>query len=121
MKGKKQNVENETSQEESIDKSNRRGFLGHLTKGAIAAAAVGAVGAKPFLDEKSSEVAAQKAKLLPSTLARAIAARDYRINTAIDNFNETYIGPRPDNGDEALYASQSYFASYTKGLLGQTH
>jgi len=116
MKEKKQNVENETSQAESLDNSSRRGFLGHLTKGAIAAAAVGAVGAKPFLDEKSSEVAAQKAKLLPSTLARAIAARDYRINTAIDNFNETYIGPRPDNGDEALYASQSYFASYTKGL-----
>ncbi|MDQ3089143.1 MAG: twin-arginine translocation signal domain-containing protein, partial [Acidobacteriota bacterium] len=101
MKEEKLNVENETSQAESLDNSSRRGFLGHLTKGAIAAAAVGAVGAKPFLDGKASEVAAQKVKLLPSTLARATAVRDYRINTAIENFNETYIGPRPNNGDEA--------------------
>lgn len=94
----------------------RRKFLGHLTKAAAAAAAVGAIGIKPFLGGKSSEVLAQKKKLLPSTLARATAARDYRINMAINNFNATIIGPRPDNGDEALYSSDSYFASYSKGL-----
>lgn len=117
MKEKKQNVENETSQEESLENSSRRGFLGHLTKGAIAAAAIGAVGAKPFLGGKSAEVLAQKEEpLLPSTLARATAARDYRIITAVDNFNNNYIGPRPDNGDEALYSSRSYFANFTKGL-----
>ncbi len=114
MKEKKENVEKETPQEESLDNSSRRGFIGHLTKGAIAAAAIGAVGAKPFIGDKSSEVAAQR--LLPSTMARAVAARDYRINTANANFAATVFGPRPDNGDEALYASRSYFASYTKGL-----
>ena len=113
MKEKNLNVENETPQEERLNNSSRREFLGHLTKAAIATAAFGAIGAKPFLGGKSSEVAAQG--LLPSTLARATAARDYRINTAIENFNETYIGPRPNNGDEALYGSR-YFANYTKGL-----
>jgi hypothetical protein len=117
MKEKNLNVENETLQEESLNNSSRRGFLGHLTKGAIAAAAIGAVGAKPFLGGKSSEAAAQE-RLLPSTLARATAARDYRINTAIENFNNTFIGPRPDNGDEALYAPR-YFANFTKGMPHQ--
>ena len=117
MKEKKQNVKNETSQAESLDNSSRRGFIGHLTKGAIAAAAVGAVGAKPFLDGKSSEVLAQKDEpLVPSTMARAVAARDYRVNAALFNFTNNFIGPRPDNGDEALYAGQSYFGSYSKGL-----
>lgn len=119
MKEKKENVENvenETSQEESLNNSTRRGFIGHLTKGAIGAAAIGAIGAKPFIGGKVSAVVAQgKDKELASTLARATAARDYRINTAIANFNDTVIGPRPDNGDEALYAPR-YFASYTKGL-----
>ena len=116
MKEKKQNVENETSQAESLNNSSRRGFIGHLTKGAIAAAAIGAVGAKPFLGGKASEVLAQKGEQdLSSTVARATAARDYRIATANFNFTNNYIGPRPNNGDEALYAPR-YFASYSKGL-----
>ena len=39
--------------------TNRRNFLSKFGKAAIVGAAVGAVGAKPFLDGKSSEAAAQ--------------------------------------------------------------
>jgi hypothetical protein len=124
MKENKLNTGNETSTDNTL-KSNRRKFIGHLTKAGIAAAAVGAIGAKPFLGGKSSEVSAQisssSSRVLTTTAAtgpgtaRAIASGVYRIDTAIYDFQHTSFAARLSNGDESLYAPR-YFANYTKGM-----
>ena len=48
-------------------------------------------------------------------LARADTAYDIRVKAASYERN-MYIPTHPCNGDEALYQTQRYFASYTKGL-----
>ena len=80
MKDKKDKVENETTQPESLNNSSRRGFLGHLTKAGIVAAAVGVVGAKPFLGGKDSIAEAAVADYNSSN--RTQASFNYRISTA---------------------------------------
>ena len=49
--------------------TSRRGFLGKLGKAAVVGASIGAVGAKPFFDGKSSEIAAQRTNSLTVTRA----------------------------------------------------
>ncbi len=110
-------IEKNITQDETTNPT-RRGFLGHLTKAGIAAAVVGTVGAEPFLGGKSSEVSAQIPGA-PGT-ARALRSGQYRIDTAIFDFNRTFVGPRPNNNDETLYAPR-YFANYTKGLPHQNN
>ena len=121
MKENKLNETNEISTD-NTPKSNRRKFIGHLTKAGIAAAAVGAIGVKPFLGGKESEVAAQT--LIPPgggpLAARAVRSGEYRIATAIFDFQNTSLAPRLNNGDEALYAPR-YFANYTKGMPHQAN
>ncbi|MEP6903805.1 MAG: vanadium-dependent haloperoxidase [Actinomycetota bacterium] len=128
MKENKSKDENELPTDKTA-KTDRRKFLGHLTKAGIAAT-VGAIGAKPFFDGKSSEVAAQIAspssQVLQTTsaigpgTARAIASGEYRINTAIYDFQHTSFAARLNNGDEALYAPR-YFANFTKGMPHQNN
>jgi hypothetical protein len=121
MRENKLNDANE-SLTDNTPKSSRRKFIGHLTKAGIAAAAVGAIGVKPFVGGKSSEAAAQT--LFPPGsgpgTARAIASSEYRIATAVYDFQHTSFAPRPNNGDEALYAPR-YFASFSKGMPHQSN
>ena len=91
--------------------SDRRAFLGKLGKGAVAAAAVGAVGVEPFIGGKSSEAAAA---IVPYNSAiRANAAYQYRIDMA--NSNHIFVRPQADNGDAARYTD--YSGNFSKVLL----
>jgi hypothetical protein len=58
-----------------------------LGKAAIVGASIGAVGAKPFLDGKSSEVAAQKGNTL--TVTRAQKAFRWRSDVALQGYQAT--------------------------------
>ena len=111
MKEKKQNVKNETAQEESLNNSSRRGFLGHLTKAGIAAAVVSAIGAKPFLGGKDSVALATVADY--NSGDRAFASFRYRRRTARAEFID--VGVQADNGDKARYSDFS--GLYSKGLV----
>ena len=110
MKENPLNSEHETAEVKSENVTNRRGFLGKLGKAAIVGAAVGA---KPFLDGKSSEAAAQSKGGLQ--LTRAQKAYQWRINAALDSYNATSSNIRhPNNGDENLYSNR--IGSFTKGM-----
>src|SRR4051794_29653282 len=91
--------------------TDRRKFLGTLGKGAVAAAAAGAIGAKPFLGGKESVA---KANVVPYISGnRANAAFQYRMDMA--TANRFFVRPQADNGDAARYSD--YSALYSKGLL----
>ncbi len=110
MKEKELNVENEKVQEDSLNNSSRRGFLGHLTKAGIAAAAIGAIGAKPFLGGKESVAFAAQ--------PRRNVAQKYRDDASKFNFQNTPANlSRPNNGDEALYPNR--IGNYSKGMPHQ--
>lgn len=112
MKEKNLTVTNETVQEESLNNSSRRGFIGHLTKAGVAVAAVGAIGAKPFLGGKESEALAAQ--------PRHNAAHKYREDASKFNFQNTPGNlNRPNNGDEALYPNR--IGNFSKGLPHQAN
>ncbi len=91
----------------------RRGFLGKLGKAAVIGASIGAVGAKPFLDGKSSEVAAQKLTNLTPT--RAQKAYEWRSGVAFEAYHATPPHIRhPSNDDEILYPNR--IGNFTKGM-----
>ena len=99
-------------------KPDRRKFLGHLTKGALLAAAAGA--ALPLIDPKSI-VSAQKGRGdYFFYQQRVLAAYNFREKCAKDDFD---LFPssftRPNNGDEALYPNR--IGSYSKGLPHQSN
>jgi hypothetical protein len=109
--------ENPLTTENKIDmeteKTDRRGFLGKLGKAAIVGASIGAVGAKPFLDGKSSEVAAQRGNTL--TVTRAQKAFRWRSDVALQGYQATSPTIRHNsNFDESLYPNR--IANYSKGL-----
>ncbi len=107
----KENLLNSEIKDETV--TNRRGFLGKFGKAAIVGAAVGAVGAKPFLGEKSSEAAAQRTGGLEVT--RAQKSYQWRMNAALESYNATPHNIRhPNNADEDLYPNR--IGSYSKGL-----
>ncbi len=93
--------------------TNRRGFLSKLGKAAIVGASIGAVGAKPFLDGKSSEVAAQRTTGL--TVTRAQKAYRWRSGVALESYQATGQFIRHNNNfDESLYPNR--IGNYSKGL-----
>ena len=106
------------SENENGAVTNRRGFLGKLGKAAVVGASIGAVGAKPFFDGKSSEVAAQRTTTL--TVTRAQKAYHWRSTAALEGFNATPQNIRhPFNTDETLYPNR--IASYSKGFPHDTN
>ena len=112
MKEKNLNVTNEAAQEESLNNSSRRGFIGHLTKAGVAVAAVGAIGAKPFLGGKESVALAAQ--------PRRNASQKYRDDASKFNFQNTPANlSRPNNGDEALYPNR--IGSFSKALPHQAN
>jgi hypothetical protein len=117
MKETPLNTKNPTeTKDETV--TNRRNFLSKFGKAAIVGAAVGAVGAKPFLDGKSSEAAAQKLSNLTPT--RAQKAYQWRTSAALQSYHATSPNIRhPDNSDESLYPNR--IASYSKGLPHDTN
>src|SRR4029453_4452775 len=91
--------------------SDRREFLGKIGKTAVAAATVGAIGARPFLGGKDSTAAAA---IMPyKSGPRSDAAYRYRVDMA--NANHIYVRPQAANGEPAPYAA--YSGLYSKGLL----
>lgn len=94
--------------------TSRRKFLSKFGKAAIVGASVGVIGAKPFLDGKSSEAAAQQ-KLNTLIPTRAQKSYQQRASAALQNYNLTSPNIRhPDNSDESLYPNR--IASFSKGL-----
>ena len=93
--------------------TNRRDFLGKFGKAAIIGTAIGAVGAKPFLDGRSSEAAAQKFNTLIPT--RSQKAYQWRTSSALQSYHATSPNIRhPTNSDESLYPN--LIAGYSKAL-----
>lgn len=102
------------SEDEGKSVTNRRSFLGKFGKAAIVGAAVGTVGAKPFLGDKSSEVAAQRSGG-SLEITRAQKAYQWRSNVALESFNATPRNVRHiNNSDEGTYPN--HIANYSKGL-----
>ncbi|MCY7348920.1 MAG: vanadium-dependent haloperoxidase [Pyrinomonadaceae bacterium] len=101
------------SEDENGAVTSRRGFLGKLGKAAVVGASIGAVGAKPFFDGKSSEITAQRTNTL--TVTRAQKSYHWRSGIALQDYNATPQNMRyPENGDELLYPNR--IAGYSKGL-----
>ena len=95
MKDKVVESSQAASGEEQV--SDRRAFLGKIGKTAVAAATVGAIGARPFLGGKDSTAAAA---IMPyKSGPRADAAYQYRLDMA--RVNHIYVRPQADNGDAA--------------------
>lgn len=93
--------------------TDRRGFLGKIGKAAAFATAVGAVGVKPFVSGKSSEIAAQSLKEASSS--RATLAYKLRTNAALQGARATPIDMRhSNNADELLYSNR--IGNFHKGL-----
>lgn len=108
--------ENSLNTEDNIqtkDITNRRGFLGKLGKAAVVGASIGAVGAKPFLDAKSSTVLAQKTDGVGVT--RAQKAYQWRSDVALQGYQATPpLIRHPRNEDELIYPNR--IGNYSKGL-----
>lgn len=105
------------TESEKTHKPDRRQFIGHLTKGAVLAAAAGA--ALPLIDPKSI-VSAQKTGRGDYFFyhQRAKDTFQFRVQCAQDNFTPIPQNfTRPNNGDEALYPNR--IGSYSKGLPHQ--
>ncbi len=101
---------NITDRSAEADKPDRRKFLGHLTKGA-ALAAVGAIGAKPFLGGAESVAkAGGRDNVAPGRMNDCF---NYRKNMALAE--RVNVGIQPDNGDAARFTDFS--GSYSKALL----
>ncbi len=101
---------NITDRSAEADKPDRRKFLGHLTKGA-ALAAVGAIGAKPFLGGAESVAkAGGRDNVAPGRMNDCF---NYRKNMALAE--RVNVGVQPDNGDAARFTDFS--GSYSKTLL----
>ncbi len=113
MKQNSLDSDNRTAEIKDAAVTNRRGFLNKFGKAAVVGAAVGAIGAKPFLGGKSAEAAAQRLGGLEPT--RAQKAFQWRSNAALESFSATPRNIRhPNNSDENLYPNR--IASFSKGL-----
>ncbi|MEP7036917.1 MAG: vanadium-dependent haloperoxidase [Acidobacteriota bacterium] len=110
MKNKDLNI-NKKSENENVP-SERRKFLSRLGKVAVAGAAVGAIGVKPFIGGKSSEVAAQKNINVKSR--RALKCYQLRVDAARKHFDSFTNEYHVNNNDEYLYENK--IANFTKGL-----
>ncbi|CAN5210888.1 vanadium-dependent haloperoxidase [soil metagenome] len=110
MKNKDLNVD-KSNETENVP-SDRRKFLSRLGKVAVAGAAVGTIGIKPFLGGKTEEAAAQKLGNVKSR--RAARCYQLRVDAAqkhLDAFANEY---HANNNDEYLYDNK--IANFTKGL-----
>ncbi len=101
--------------------SDRRKFLAHIGKAAIAGATVAAIGIKPFVGGKTGETAAQKtvfdeAVSLKPGLNKRRALKCYQLRTtaAVQNLEATQYIAHLTNRDEEFYPNK--IASYSKGL-----
>ena len=92
--------------------SERRKFLSRLGKVAVAGAAVGAIGIKPFIGGKTEEVAAQKLGNIKSK--RAVKCYQLRVDAAQKHFDAFTNEYHTNNNDEYLYENK--IANFTKGL-----
>ncbi len=90
----------------------RRKFLGRLGKFAVAGAAAGAIGIKPFVGGKTSEAAAQK--LGTDKFRRAIRCYNLRVDAARRHLESSSNLLHIGNGDEGAYPNK--IANFTKGL-----
>lgn len=105
--------------DKSVDPENpsRRKFLGHLTKGAVVAAAVAGAG-MPLVDPKSSLHAQGKRTDYALYQRRALDTYNFRVSCAQDNYDafpSTFT--RPNNLDEVRYPNR--IGNYSKGLPHQ--
>ena len=105
------NENNEVTVNSTSKKSNRRAFLGHLSKAGIAAAAVSAIGVKPFFGGLDSVVNATVANY--NSTSRSSMSFKYRRRTA--RSERIDVGVQADNGDKARYSDFS--GLYSKGLV----
>jgi hypothetical protein len=97
-----------------LPNTNRRAFLGHLTKAGIAAATVGAIGFEPFFGGKESVIMAAAGQ------PRRNACKKFRDDAAKFGFQNTPSNlARLDNGDEALYPNR--IGNYSKGMPHQSN
>ena len=101
---------NDTSSEVSTNVS-RRKFFGKLGTAAIGAAAVGGLGAEPFLGGKESVAEASTGN--SGTPGRMNDCFNYRKNAAIAQ--RVNVGIQEDNGDAARFTDFS--GSFSKALL----
>ena len=92
--------------------SDRRKFLSRLGKVAVAGAAVGAIGVKPFIGGKTEEAAAQKLGNIKSK--RAAKCYQLRVDAAQKHFDAFTNEYHTNNNDEYLYENK--IANFTKGL-----
>ncbi|MEP7214244.1 MAG: hypothetical protein ABI791_14290 [Acidobacteriota bacterium] len=104
----------DTNQADASPGVSRRNFFGSLGKTAIGAAAVGALGAAPFLGGKES--VAEAAPGNSDSARRMNDCMQYRKNMAQDNHVD--VGFQPDNGDAARFTDCS--GNYSKALLHES-
>jgi membrane-associated phospholipid phosphatase len=103
----------EKVEEKDSETTSRRGFLGKLGKAAALASAVGAIGVKPFVDGKASEVSAQAFREL--TPSRATNAYKLRTDAALKGYQATQKNLRHNNNaDESLYPNR--IGNFSKSL-----
>ncbi len=110
MKNKDSNID-KNNETENVP-SERRKFLSRLGKVAVAGAAVGAIGVKPFIGGKTEEVVAQKLGNVKSR--RAARCYQLRVDAAQKHFDGFANEYHTNNNDEYLYGNK--IANYTKGL-----
>ncbi len=103
-----ENLQNGPNTEKTANPG-RRKFLGHLTKGAIVVAAVGATGLKPI------EINAAPGNSIPGGGTRRTRARAIRLQAAQNDFDTSPQNlQHPNNGDEQLYETR--IGNYSKGM-----
>ncbi len=110
---KNKDLNNTDKKDKNVDTpSARRKFLGSLGKFAIAGAAAGAIGVKPFVGGKTSEAAAQK--LGNDKYRRAVRCYNLRVSAAQRHLESSNNLLHVSNGDEGTYPNK--IANFTKGL-----